>query len=158
VVFDASGDRPDTWSTLGGAMALASADAGVEIDLDPTTMVRGGRDLAPGQVVHPWAHGAFTRPDSTVSEGDGSPGQPNGQRADREASAAGEIWVCKLGWWTGAPWGVLAYAKDHPTYPSDGTLKQLYDAAEFDAYQQLAVATVRDASEHSKLPLTWASP
>ena len=60
VVLDASGDKADTWFTLGGAIALARADAGVDIDLDPTTMVRGGRELAPGQVVRPWAHGRFT--------------------------------------------------------------------------------------------------
>ena len=35
VVLDASGDKADTWFTLGGAMALARSDAGVEIDLDP---------------------------------------------------------------------------------------------------------------------------
>src|SRR5208283_2633299 len=38
VVLDASGDKADTWFTLGGAIALARTDAGVEIDLDPTTM------------------------------------------------------------------------------------------------------------------------
>ena len=48
VVFDASGDRPDTWSTLGGAMALARTDAAVEISLNPTTMVRrNGKASAP---------------------------------------------------------------------------------------------------------------
>ena len=32
VVLDASGDKANTWSTLGGAMTLARADEGVEID------------------------------------------------------------------------------------------------------------------------------
>ena len=35
VVLDASGDKADTWFTLGGAIALARADAGVDIDLEP---------------------------------------------------------------------------------------------------------------------------
>ena len=49
VVLDASGDRTDTWFTLGGAIALARADAGVEISLDPTTMIGGhGRCTPPG--------------------------------------------------------------------------------------------------------------
>ncbi len=129
VVLDASGDKADTWFTLGGAIALARADAGVDIDLDPTTMVQGGRGLAPGQVVRPWAHGTFSRPQEI-------PGLPR----------QGEIWVCKLGWWTGAPWDVLAYARDHPSFPCDSTLEQLYDAAEFEAYHELGVATVLDAS------------
>jgi hypothetical protein len=137
VVLDASGDRPDTWSTLGGAIELARADAGVEIDLDPTTMIQGGTQLAPGQVTQPWAYGRFRR----------LPGY-SGQQADplAQLSQEGDIWICKLGWWTGAPWDVLAYARNHPTYPCDSTLQQLYDANEFSAYQELGAATVLDAA------------
>jgi hypothetical protein len=141
VVLDASGDKADTWFTLGGAIALARADAGVDIELDPTTMVRGGQELAPGQVVRPWAYGTFSRP----PEGPGRPQQ-------------GQIWVCKLGWWTGAPWDVLAYARDHPSYPCDSTLDQLYDATEFEAYHELGVATVLDAAKQCTPPLQWAPP
>ncbi len=136
VVLDASGDKADTWFTLGGSIALARSDAGVDVNLDPTTMIEGGTKLAPGQVVHPWAFGTFTRPAS----GDGLPEQ-------------GDIWVCKLGWWTGAPWDVLAYAQDHSTYPCDSTLEQLYDAAEFEAYHQLGEATVLAAAKQCTPPL-----
>jgi hypothetical protein len=141
VVLDASGDKADTWFTLGSAIALARTDAGVDIRLDPTTMVRGGRGLAPGQVVHSWAHGRFRRPQPV-------PGLP----------AEGDIWVCKLGWWAGAPWDVLAYAKSHATFPGDSTLEQLYDAPEFEAYQQLGTATVKDAARNCSPRLTWAPP
>ena len=137
VVLDASGDKADTWFTLGGSIALARSDAGVDIDLDPTTMVKGGTKLAPGQVVRPWAHGKFTRPA-------GTPGLPE----------QGDIWVCKLGWWNGAPWDVLAYAKDHSTYPCDSTLEQLYDAAEFEAYVELGGATVLAAAQECMPPLS----
>jgi hypothetical protein len=137
-VLDASGDKADTWFTLGGAIALARADAGVEIELDPTTMRPSGGDLAPGQVVHPWAHGVFRRPQEV-----------------RGLPQEGEIWVCKLGWWTGAPWDVRAYAAGHPTYPTDSTLEQLYDATEFEAYQQLGAAAVSDAAKHCAPPLPW---
>ncbi len=140
VVLDASGDKADTWFTLGGAIALARADAGVEIELDPTTMRPSGSDLAPGQVVRPWAHGVFHR----------SPGVPG-------LPQQGEIWVCKLGWWTGAPWDVRAYAEGHPTYPTDSTLEQLYDAAEFEAYQELGAATVLDAARHCAPRLEWVA-
>jgi hypothetical protein len=141
IVLDASGDKPDTWFTLGGAMALARTDAGVQIDLDPTTMLRGGRSLARGQVVRPWAHGRFYRPQEVA----GLPRQ-------------GEIWVCKLGWWGGAPWDVLAYARGHSTFPCDGTLEQLYNADEFGAYHQLGAATVLDAARRCQPPLKWAAP
>jgi hypothetical protein len=136
VVLDASGDKADTWFTLGGSIALARSDAGVDITLDPTAMIEGGTKLEPGQVMHPWAAGTFTRPA-------GSYGPP----------VNGDIWVCKLGWWTGAPWDVLAYARDHATYPCDSTLEQLYDAAEFEAYHQLGEATVLAAAKQCTPPL-----
>ena len=66
--------------------------------------------------------------------------------------------MCKLGWWAGAPWDVLAYAKHHATYPCDSTLEQLYDATEFEAYQQLGAATVRDAAKNCAPKLRWAPP
>lgn len=139
VLLDASGDQAHSWFTLGGAIALARADAGVEIQLDPTAMTRGGSKLAPGQVVRPWAHGTFTRPSAV-------PGLPS----------HGEIWVCKLGWWTGAPWDVLSYARGHSTYPCDPTLEQLYDAAEFEAYHKLGEATVLAAASQCTPPLCRA--
>ena len=141
IVLDASGDKPDTWFTLGGAMALARTDAGVQIDLDPTTMVRGGRNLAPGQVVRPWAHGTFSRPQPV-------PGLPD----------KGQIWVCKLGWWSGAPWDILAYAKGHSTYPCDGTIEQLYNSDEFRAYHQLGAVAVLDAAKRCKPSLPCVPP
>lgn len=147
VVLDASGDHATTWYTLGGAIALARVDAGVEIQLDPTSMVRsagrGPATLRPGEVVRPWAHGTFTR------------AQPEGQTwppTERELPAKGEIWVCKLGWWRGAPWDVRAYAAGHPSYPADATLEQLYDAGEFEAYHELGAASVCDAVQHGGLP------
>jgi hypothetical protein len=129
VVLDASGDRTDTWFTLGGAIALARADAGVNIKLDPSTMNPPGSGLMQGQVAVPWAYGTFTRP-----------------AGEHEPPEQGEIWVCKLGWWSGAPWDVLAYAKGHSTYPCDSTLEQLYDAGEFEAYHELGEATVLAAA------------
>ena len=141
VVLDASGDRADTWFTFGGSIALARSDAGVSITLDPTMMIQGGTGLKPGQVVHPWAYGTFSR-------AAGLPGLPE----------EGDIWVCKLGWWTGAPWDVLAYAQEHSTYPCDSTLEQLYDAAEFEAYHELGEAAVRAAAKECTPPLTCPVP
>jgi len=167
LVIDASGDKADTWFTLGGAIALARSDAGVQIQLDPTTMVQGGWHLAPGQVVRPWAHGYFTRPKEESGPQESRPQKSGPQECepldDTQPALApklperGEIWVCKLGWWKGAPWDVLAYAKHHPTYPCDPTLEQLYDANEFSAYQQLGAAAVLDAARHDRSP-SWQMP
>jgi hypothetical protein len=171
VVLDASGDRPDTWYTLGGAIAMARTDAGVEISLDPTTMIRGnGKRPAPtlrkGEVVRPWAHGDFTRlaAAQTPSDGaralNGTAALPNGQTGHQDGQAAGhgqprsgEIFVCKLGWWDQVPWDVRAYAERHPSYPCDSTLEQLYDGAEFEAYRELGASAVSAAIKGGGLPL-----
>ena len=144
VVLDASGDSPHTWFTLGGAMALARSDAGVNITLDPSKMIRhrgGGAApaLSKGQVLRPWANGTFAR--------------SNGHAADGNQTADGNLWVCKLGWWQGAPWDVRAYAAGHPTYPCDSTMQQLYDGAEFDAYHDLGAFSMAAAVASWRLPL-----
>jgi hypothetical protein len=134
MVLDASGDKAHTWFTLGGSIALARSDAETEIVLNPTTMITPPRGetliLAQGQVVQPWVSGTFTC-----------------QGAQRDAA----IVVCKLGWWTGAPWDVRAYAAGHASYPTDSTLEQLYDSAEFDAYRELGAASVRLAMQECQL-------
>ena len=86
--------------------------------------------LGSGQVVRPWASGTFTQ-------------APAGTGRDRT------LVVCKLGWWTGAPWDVRAYAAGHPTYPTESTLEQLYDSAEFDAYRELGARSVKLAMQES---------
>jgi hypothetical protein len=134
MVLDASGDKADTWFTLGGSVALARSDAETEIVINPTTMITPPRGetlkLAQGQVVQPWVSGTFTC-----------------QGAQREST----IVVCKLGWWTGAPWDVRAYAAGHASYPTDSTLEQLYDSAEFDAYRELGAATVKLAMQTANI-------
>jgi hypothetical protein len=57
----------------------------------------------------------------------------------------GTIWVCKLSWWTGAPWDVQAYAGQHPEFGGQSTAQQLYDGAEFDAYRELGLSSVEAA-------------
>jgi hypothetical protein len=150
VVLDASGDRTDTWFTFGGAVALARADAGVEISLDPTTMIRGNAarpasGLENGQVLRPWAYGTFTRPDGRAWNGS--------QAANGGAPSPGNIRICKLGWWIGVPWDVRAYAAGHPGYPCDPTMQQLYDGSEFEAYHELGACTVAAAAGEGLLPL-----
>jgi hypothetical protein len=125
LVLDASGDKADTFFTLGGSIALARSDAAAEIALDPTQMIfplePGMTALAGGQVVRPWAAGTLTAPE-------GTPPSP--------------LVVCKLGWWKTAPWDVCAYAAGHDSYPTEPTLDQLYDFAEFDAYRELGWSSV----------------
>lgn len=142
IVLDASGDKADSWRTLGAAIALARADVGVDIKLDPTTMIKpdsGDRhELSHGEVFRPWAYGTFSRRTGSPSKG--------------------EIWVCKLGWWQNAPWDVRAYAAAHDDFPGKSTAEQLYDGAEFEAYRELGAAAVLDAAQRGKLPLSDTRP
>jgi hypothetical protein len=116
-------------------MALARSDAETSIELDPTSMIYplevGMTALAKGQVVRPWATGSITDPEGMPPE---------------------SIVVCKLGWWKAAPWDVCAYAAGHASYPTESTLDQLYDVAEFDAYRQLGWSAVDAAIKAGKLP------
>lgn len=113
-VFDASGDRTTSWSTLGQAIALARAELDIEIEIEPTDMVKDGL------VVQPFVDGTFRRA-----------GKPGPGR---------KIWFCKLGVWPTAPWDVRAYSARHPSFPTDSTLQQLYDGEEFEAYRALGFA------------------
>ena len=95
VALDASGDNPHTWFTLGGAIALARADAEVDITIDPSMMIRGKfYGVAPGlgktQVVRPWAYGTFTRQPRDAEPGNQAPDGPqaaNGRTADDPQAA-----------------------------------------------------------------------
>ncbi len=132
LVLDASGDKADTWYTLGGAIGLARVDAGVSVELDPTKMCP--KPMHPGEVAQPWANGPFTR----IKDWQGRGVSPAGQGLPD----TGTIWVCKLGWWAGAPWDVRAYAGQHAEFPGQSTMQQLYDGAEFDAYRELGLSAV----------------
>ena len=144
LVLDASGDKADSWFTLGGAIALARSDAGTDIVLNPTTMISPQQDsaakLAQGQVVRPWVSGSFSCP---------------GRSGTQQESM---ILVSKLGWWTDAPWDVRAYAAGHSTYPTDSTLEQLYDCAEFDAYRELGAVSVQLAVQQGYLAAASSRP
>ncbi len=114
IVFDASGDPPESWATFGQAVETARADLGVEIDLDPTGMrPAAGSDRAPTLVV------------------EGRCTYPNGVQA--------RLWLCKLALPEKAPasWDVLAYADGHSSFPHDSTAQQLYGDQEFEAYRRL---------------------
>jgi hypothetical protein len=132
LLLDASGDKANTWNTLGGAFALARVDAGVNIKVDPTEMCPKPRPS--GQVAQPWARGSFSRIPKWQGRGAAHGGA--------SLPGTGMIWVCKLGWWRNAPWEVRAYAVQHREFPGQSTMQQLYDGAEFDAYRVLGLSAV----------------
>jgi len=113
-VFDASGDRAGTWAALGEAVGLARAELGVTITIEPSEMVG-----TTGETLTPYVLGSYRYRDEEAD----TPPHP--------------LWLCKLGVPKTAPWDVRAFALTHPTFPTDSTLKQLYDGREFEAYRAL---------------------
>ena len=127
-VLDASSDPGHSYRTLGRAIALARADLGVEIQLNPLAMEE---QAAPGA-----ANGALRQP---YAIGDFS------YRAGPRAGQRGTISLIKLGVWAGddLPWDVRAYHSAQPTFPRSSTLQQLYDDQDFEAYRELGAASMR---------------
>ena len=120
VVFDASGDPPNTWLAFGEAVQTARADLGVEIELDPSSMrPSGGQTGAPTLVVH----GTCTYPDQTVAD----------------------LYLCKLAMPAKASWDIHAWAGRNPNFPNDSTLQQLYGDREFEAYRRLGEIAAQHA-------------
>jgi hypothetical protein len=117
--IDASGDAIDTFSTLGGALAMAEAELGVKIDIRPD------RDMAPRlagsrYVQRPFCRGSIAYP-------------PRGDEKAKE----GTLVVIKTGVPRDAPWSIRSYHADHRNFPCDPTLDQLYTADRFNAYVEL---------------------
>ncbi len=121
--FDASGDTPGSFSTLGQAIALARTELSVNVDLNP----RASADREGGAL--PYVVGTATYPDGSQAS----------------------IWYVKAMLTPGAPWDVQAYAMGHPKFPHDSTGQQLYDDPEFEAYRSLghdAVTRVLAVRKH----------
>jgi hypothetical protein len=129
VVFDASGDPPDSWVTFGEAVQTARADLGVEIYLDPSEM-RPTTDTgrAPALVVPGYCR------------------YPNGARA--------ELWFCKLALPEEAPasWDVYAWKVGHRDFPNDSTAQQLYGDRQFEAYRRLGELAALTALDVMRQP------
>jgi hypothetical protein len=114
--FDAAGDPPGAFSTLGQAIALARAELGVEVDIDPTVMrpKEGERWSVQG-------HAAGTL----------RFGGSGGRRRN------GRIVVVKAVVTDSAPWDVKAFAERTPDFPNETTFDQLYEDDQFEAYRSL---------------------
>jgi hypothetical protein len=116
--IDSSGDKVDTFDTLGGALQTAEAELGITVDIDPQgdMQPQKGADGAYSPFVkQPYCQGTIHYPDGTV----------------------GTLVVVKAGIPQNAPLEILAFASQNPKFPCDPTLDQLYDADRFDAYRNL---------------------
>jgi hypothetical protein len=112
---DASGDKENTFSTLGQAIAIARAEHLIDdIVITPLSM-------APDPAVDPDIVRA-THTTGTIIYPDGT---------------TGRLVLLKAGVPVDAPWDVRAFERRWPAFPCDPTTNQIYTAERFEAYRQL---------------------
>ena len=124
VVIDASGDSG--LGDIGRAIAVARAELGVEIRLDPSTTTPGESGLAPSPV----AVGSFEYPDGQT----------------------GRIYFARCVLWEGAPTDLKLLADRDKLFPSHPTSNQFLSGELFDAYRALGWAVTEELVEQVRLP------
>jgi hypothetical protein len=117
ICLDAAGDPPGQFHTLAGAVELARAELGVEIEFDTS-------DLVPdetGQAKSNCAEGRIRYPNGTE----------------------GKLYLLKTIIAHGAPLDVLSFRERDRRFPYHPTSDQLFDDRQFESYRALG----RDAAE-----------
>ncbi|MBV9933429.1 MAG: patatin-like phospholipase family protein [Actinobacteria bacterium] len=126
---DAAGDAIDTFSTIGTAISVARSELAIDIELSPEVM--GPPPDAKGD------DAMFVRATHAVG------------RIHYHDGSAGTLVHIKLGVPRDAPTDVLTFHRNHPRFPCDPTLNQLYTAERFDAYRTLGEFSAMRAIEES---------
>jgi hypothetical protein len=119
-VLDASGDPPNTFSTLAQAMAMARIDSGVTFD---------GPDLAP-LMIGDKGYSDSASAGATIEYADGS----KGRLVYVKACVPHDL-----------PWDVEGYRRLDGAFPMTGTEDQLYGEFDFEAYRELGWAVTKAA-------------
>lgn len=114
--FDASGDDPGTYATIGQAIALARTELGIDIPLNPDELAPPDPDRLPDK--------AFVRVEFRY---------PNDE--------PGELFYATAMLTADLPWDVRAYRIRDPQFPHDSTRQQMYSGERFEAYRALGERT-----------------
>ena len=131
--IDASGDAIDTFGTLGCALAIAEAELGITVDIDPEG------DMAPTPDAPTLVRSTFSR--GVIHY----PARPASAEGPAVPASEGTLLVVKAGVPADAPWDVASYHARYPRFPTDPTSDQLYPAPRFDAYVSLGRFAMRSA-------------
>jgi hypothetical protein len=121
--LDASGDRPETFTTLGEAIALARSEVGVDIEIDPT-------------VLRPSASGDQPATDHAIG---------SFRYRTTEHESEGTLVFCKTAVTANAPWDVQAFQEKDKLFPNDSIFDQLFNDEKFEAYRALGARTTERA-------------
>lgn len=126
--FDASGDKVDTFNTLGEAISMARTDLLVEIRIEPEKLVpkKDGDGTAPTDSVV----GTFRYP-----------------RDESGHAVPGTLIFTKAAVTAKAPWDVRAFWKKDKNFPNHSTIDQLFTDQKFESYRRLGEQAAKDAVE-----------
>lgn len=129
--FDASGDKPDSFTTLAQTLALARTELGVDIPADPATLrsemqplrTNGRPQAKQSHFVIPFQYPA----DARVA----------GHSLDKGAETKGVLVYVKCRVTATAPWDVRALYERDEGFPDHSTADQLYTDERLEAYRAL---------------------
>jgi hypothetical protein len=131
--LDASGEQQNGFSTIAGAIALASSEEQIRIDVQPQVMAPDAaatatraKDHLPPVVASPFCVGNIYYP------GDGD-------------KPSGRLVIIKTGVPANAPQNIADFHQSNWKFPCDSTLDQLYSADRFDAYKGLGAFSAGEA-------------
>jgi hypothetical protein len=130
IVIDASNDVEDRFTALAEAIATARMDHGIEVDIDPSPMVRGTKPRAD----RAWAYGIATHP----------------VEGDEEQPYKTEVFFVKAVLAGHLEWDLEQYAVEHADFPRRSTGDQFYDEWDFEAYRSLGYAVTRTLTDHAR--------
>ncbi|MGW7679147.1 hypothetical protein ACWGID_00255 [Kribbella sp. NPDC054772] len=131
IVIDASNDVEDRFTALAEATATARMDHGIEIDIDPSPMIRGSKPRAD----RAWAYGIATHP---VEDGEDKPYKT-------------EIFFVKAVLAGHLDWDLEQYSVEHADFPRRTTGDQFYDEWDFEAYRSLGYALTESLTDHHRV-------
>jgi hypothetical protein len=131
IVIDASNDAEDRFSALAEAIATARMDHGIDVDIDPSPMVRGSKPRAD----RAWAYGIATHP---VADGE-------------EVACKTEIFFVKAVLAGHLGWDLEQYAVEHADFPRRTTGDQFYGEWDFEAYRALGHTLAESLIDHHRV-------
>jgi hypothetical protein len=123
--FDASGDRVDTFNTLGEAVALARTEVQVDVEIEPKDM---RPDAETGLSATDHVIGTFRYLNTMKPQDDD-----------------GVLVFAKAAVTEDAPWDVRAFREADKRFPNHSTFDQLFDDQKFESYRALGAHTARRA-------------
>jgi hypothetical protein len=150
--IDASCDNGGVPRTLAAAIELAREELGVDIDFDDNPAHLGaGPDHSPPVNPTDQLHAQLMNRLAVTSVITGTITYPDLGFPYHRPPA--KIVVGKAALTATTPFALLAYASNHPTFPSDNTSDQWFEASQFDAYHSLGHHVGKIMLKHMSLSM-----